>query len=239
LHPPPAPGSAGRGFTTKSFAPAWIASTTRLCCPHRAAHQHLRVRVEARDLAHRVDAAHVRHDDVPSSRGPVAAACTCRPACEPVSASPTISNPACCRMSPTIVRMKIASSQIRTVGATFPPHQQLECQITPVASTVRQSSAASTSAAGPSASRTIPITSPSAARAALHRFDRRLLGVGHHADAVHPYPRASAPPRLGRLSTPHLPRGARAASPGRRPSAPCPRRLSSPQHPTPATPAGA
>jgi hypothetical protein len=35
-------------------------------------------------------------------------------ACSPVSASPTTSNPACVRMSLTIVRMKIASSQIRT-----------------------------------------------------------------------------------------------------------------------------
>src|SRR4051812_19477289 len=39
-------------------------------------------------------------------------------ACKPVSASPTISNPACCRMSPTIVRMKMASSQINTVWLT-------------------------------------------------------------------------------------------------------------------------
>src|SRR6476659_6953930 len=31
---------------------------------HRAAHQDLRVGIEARDLAHRVDAAHVGHDDV-------------------------------------------------------------------------------------------------------------------------------------------------------------------------------
>src|SRR5438045_247453 len=36
-------------------------------------------------------------------------------ACRPVSASPTISKPACERMSPTIVRMKIASSQTNTV----------------------------------------------------------------------------------------------------------------------------
>jgi hypothetical protein len=47
-----------------------------------------------------------------------AAAGTSRPACTPVSASPTISNPACCRMSPTIVRMKMASSQIKTVWLT-------------------------------------------------------------------------------------------------------------------------
>src|SRR4029079_4626494 len=39
-------------------------------------------------------------------------------ACTPVSASPTISKPACVRMSPTIVRMKIASSQIKTVWLT-------------------------------------------------------------------------------------------------------------------------
>ena len=42
-------------------------------------------------------------------------------ACSPVSASPTISKPACCRMSPTIVRMKMASSQIRTEWLTITP----------------------------------------------------------------------------------------------------------------------
>src|SRR6185437_244313 len=42
-------------------------------------------------------------------------------ACAPVSASPTISNPACPRMSPTMVRMKIASSQMRTVWLKKPP----------------------------------------------------------------------------------------------------------------------
>ena len=36
-------------------------------------------------------------------------------ACSPVSASPTIWKPACVRMSPIMVRMKIASSQINTV----------------------------------------------------------------------------------------------------------------------------
>src|SRR6266550_6544006 len=39
-------------------------------------------------------------------------------ACVPVSASPTISNPALRRMSVIIVRMKIASSQTRTVWLT-------------------------------------------------------------------------------------------------------------------------
>src|SRR5438093_4508165 len=39
-------------------------------------------------------------------------------ACVPVSASPTTSNPACPRMSLIIVRMKIASSQTRTVWLT-------------------------------------------------------------------------------------------------------------------------
>src|SRR5215510_12496368 len=39
-------------------------------------------------------------------------------ACVPVSASPTTSNPACARMSVIIVRMKMASSQTRTVWLT-------------------------------------------------------------------------------------------------------------------------
>src|SRR5437867_952281 len=39
-------------------------------------------------------------------------------ACVPVSASPTTSNPACPRMSLIIVRMKMASSQTRTVWLT-------------------------------------------------------------------------------------------------------------------------
>src|SRR5688572_24641520 len=41
-------------------------------------------------------------------------------ACDPVSASPTTSNPACARMSVIIVRMKMASSQTRTVWLTAP-----------------------------------------------------------------------------------------------------------------------
>src|SRR5712691_2724690 len=39
-------------------------------------------------------------------------------ACVPVSASPTTSNPACAKMSVIIVRMKMASSQTRTVWLT-------------------------------------------------------------------------------------------------------------------------
>jgi len=40
---------------------------------------------------------------------------------DPVSASPTTSKPACARMSLIIVRMKMASSQTRTVWLTHPP----------------------------------------------------------------------------------------------------------------------
>src|SRR2546428_395506 len=44
-------------------------------------------------------------------------------ACTPVSASPTTSKPAWARMSLIIVRMKMASSQTRTVWLTHPPYE--------------------------------------------------------------------------------------------------------------------
>jgi hypothetical protein len=49
-------------------------------------------------------------------------------ACDPVSASPTTSNPACWRMSPSMVRMKIASSQISTLWLTVSSPERTGCR---------------------------------------------------------------------------------------------------------------
>src|SRR5213595_1068603 len=87
---------------------------------HGAAHEDLRVGIILHDLAHRVD---------PPMSGITMSIVTrsglsCRyfsTAWDPVSASPTTSKPACARMSLIIVRMKMASSQTRTVWLTHPP----------------------------------------------------------------------------------------------------------------------
>ena len=106
------------GLTTKSLAPAWIASTTSACCPMAL---HIRILASGSvlaDLAHRLDAAHVRHHDVHRDEIGLELRGTSRPPARPISASPTTSNPACVRMSLIIVRMKMASSQTSTVWLT-------------------------------------------------------------------------------------------------------------------------
>src|SRR5207249_856144 len=108
------------GFTTKSFAPAWIASTTRACWPMA-----LHMRIFASGSCFTIS----RTASIPPMSGITMSMVTrsglsCRyfsTAWEPVSASPTTSKPACARMSLIIVRMKMASSQTRTVWLTHPP----------------------------------------------------------------------------------------------------------------------
>src|SRR6266545_876757 len=105
------------GFTTKSFAPAWIASTTSACWPMA-----LHIRILASGSCLTIS----RTASMPPMSGITMSMVTrsglssryFSTACVPVSASPTTSNPACARMSVIIVRMKMASSQTRTVWLT-------------------------------------------------------------------------------------------------------------------------
>src|SRR6266540_3277837 len=106
-----------KGLTTKSLAPAWIASTTSACCPMA-----LHIRILASGSCLTIS----RTASMPPMSGITMSIVTrsgfsCRyfsTACVPVSASPTTSNPAWARMSVIIVRMKMASSQTRTVWLT-------------------------------------------------------------------------------------------------------------------------
>src|SRR2546427_2810014 len=105
------------GLTTKSLAPAWMASTTSACCPMA-----LHIRIFASGSCLTIS----RTASIPPMSGITMSIVTrsgfsCRyfsTAWVPVSASPTTSNPACPRMSLIIVRMKMASSQTRTVWLT-------------------------------------------------------------------------------------------------------------------------
>src|SRR5438552_4081952 len=105
------------GLTTKSLAPAWMASTTSACCPMA-----LHIRILASGSCLTIS----RTASMPPMSGITMSIVTrsglsCRyfsTACVPVSASPTTSNPACARISVIIVRMKMASSQTRTVWLT-------------------------------------------------------------------------------------------------------------------------
>src|SRR5229473_743686 len=105
------------GLTTKSFAPAWMASTTSACWPIA-----LHIRILASGSCLTIS----RTASMPPMSGITMSIVTrsglsCRyfsTACVPVSASPTTSNPACARISVIIVRMKMASSQTRTVWLT-------------------------------------------------------------------------------------------------------------------------
>src|SRR5690242_14210312 len=105
------------GLTTKSLAPAWMASTTSACWPMA-----LHIRILASGSCFTIS----RTASMPPMSGITMSIVTrsglsCRyfsTACVPVSASPTTSNPAWPRMSLIIVRMKIASSQTRTVWLT-------------------------------------------------------------------------------------------------------------------------
>src|SRR3989441_170346 len=110
------------GFTTKSFAPAWIASTTSACCPIA-----LHMRILASGSCFTIS----RTASMPPMSGITMSIVTrsglsclyLSTACTPVSASPTTSKPAWARMSLIIVRMKMASSQTRTVWLTHPPYE--------------------------------------------------------------------------------------------------------------------
>jgi hypothetical protein len=51
-------------LTTKSFAPGLNGLDHERLLAHRAAHEHLGLRVELRDLPHSVDAAHIGHHDI-------------------------------------------------------------------------------------------------------------------------------------------------------------------------------
>src|SRR4029077_16925132 len=105
------------GLTTKSLAPAWMASTTSACCPMA-----LHIRILASGSCLTIS----RPASMPPRSGITMSivrrsGLSCRyfsTAWVPVSASPTTSNPACPRMSLIIVRMKMASSQTRTVWLT-------------------------------------------------------------------------------------------------------------------------
>src|SRR5581483_11020176 len=107
------------GLTTKSFAPAWIASTTRACWPIA-----LHIKIFASGSCLMIS----RTASIPPMSGITMSMVTrsglsClyfSTAWDPVSASPTISKPAWARMSLIIVRMKMASSQTRTVWPTHP-----------------------------------------------------------------------------------------------------------------------
>src|SRR6266550_3018359 len=105
------------GLTTKSLAPAWMASTTSACWPMA-----LHIRILASGSCLTIS----RTASMPPMSGITMSMVTrsglswryFSTACVPVSASPTTSNPACARMSVIIVRMKMASSQTRTVWLT-------------------------------------------------------------------------------------------------------------------------
>src|SRR5690606_17444067 len=108
------------GFTMKSRAPAWIAPTTGACCPIA-----LHLSMGAFGCSLMIS----RTASIPPMSGMTMSIVT-RSGCSsryfatasvPVSASPTTSNPASRRMSPSTVRMKIASSQINTVRCMTPP----------------------------------------------------------------------------------------------------------------------
>src|SRR5437762_4085720 len=94
-----------------------MASTTSACCPMA-----LHIRIFASGSCLTIS----RTASMPPMSGITMSIVTrsglsCRyfsTACVPVSASPTTSNPACPRMSLIIVRMKMASSQTRTVWLT-------------------------------------------------------------------------------------------------------------------------
>src|SRR5713101_3514886 len=105
------------GLTTKSLAPAWMASTTSACWPMA-----LHIRILASGSCLTIS----RTASMPPMSGITMSIVTrsglswryFSTAWVPVSASPTTSNPACARMSVIIVRMKMASSQTRTVWLT-------------------------------------------------------------------------------------------------------------------------
>src|SRR5438309_152595 len=111
-----------KGLTTKSLAPAWIASTTSACCPMAL---HIRILASGSNLVIS------RTASMPPMSGITMSIVTrsglsclyLSTACTPVSASPTTSKPAWARMSLIIVRMKMASSQTRTVWLTHPPYE--------------------------------------------------------------------------------------------------------------------
>src|SRR6266508_2532752 len=106
-----------KGLTTKSYAPAWIASTTSACCPMA-----LHIRILASGSCLTIS----RTASMPPMSGITMSIVTrsgfswryFSTAWLPVSASPTTSNPAWARISVIIVRMKMASSQTRTVWLT-------------------------------------------------------------------------------------------------------------------------